>query len=73
MAENTRRIAPSPVQPFNGHRVRRILPAANDTSRMRMQIGTWNVRSFYKAGKLDNLVQEMERMQIDILAICEHR
>ena len=71
MAENSRTTALSPVQPLNGHRVLRISPSADDTERMK--IGTWNVRSLYQAGNLDNVVKEMGRMKIDILGICEHR
>lgn len=36
-------------------------------------MGTWNVRSLYEAGKLDNLILEMERLNIDILGISEVR
>ena len=31
-----------------------------------LNIGTWNVRTLYQSGKLDNAVQEMNRMSIDI-------
>jgi len=34
-------------------------------------IGTWNVRSLSQAGKLENILQEMNRMKIDILGIAE--
>ena len=35
-------------------------------------IGTWNVRSM-KQGKLEVVKQEMTRVNIDILGICELR
>ena len=36
-----------------------------------LKLGTWNVRTLYQAGKLDNLIQEMENMRLDILGISE--
>ena len=36
-----------------------------------LKLGTWNVRTLYQAGKLDNLIQEMESMRLDILGIAE--
>ena len=36
-----------------------------------LKLGTWNVRALYQAGKLDNLIQEMENMRLDILGISE--
>ncbi|MCH9665805.1 MAG: hypothetical protein K0U41_08180 [Gammaproteobacteria bacterium] len=38
-----------------------------------IKIGTWNVRTLYQAGKLDNVRQEMDRLEINILGICETR
>jgi len=35
------------------------------------KIGTWNVRSLYQPGKLANVMQEMVRMEIDILGVAE--
>ena len=32
-----------------------------------LNIGTWNVRTLYQPGKLDNLIQELNHMIIDIL------
>lgn len=43
------------------------------TRRKNLRIGTWNVRTLYKAGKLENLVQEAEIMKLDILGIAETR
>lgn len=36
-------------------------------------IGTWNVRTLLKTGKLENLKIEMKRLKIDILGISEMR
>ena len=36
-----------------------------------LKLGTWSVRTLYQAGKLDNLIQEMENMRLDILGISE--
>uniref|UniRef100_A0A8D8PW97 Craniofacial development protein 2 n=2 Tax=Cacopsylla melanoneura TaxID=428564 RepID=A0A8D8PW97_9HEMI len=37
----------------------------------KMKIGTWNVQGLNKAGKLDNLLNEMKNMSIDICGISE--
>ena len=36
-----------------------------------LRVGTWNVRTLYKAGKLDNLRQEFAKFKLDILGIAE--
>ena len=49
-------------------------PNRNDQVNMRSRelvIGTWNVRSLCKPGKLDNVLQEMSRIGIDILGLAE--
>ena len=38
-----------------------------------LKIGTWNVRTLYQAGKLDNAIYEMNNMKLDILGIAETR
>ncbi|XP_042883267.1 uncharacterized protein LOC122260182 [Penaeus japonicus] len=38
-----------------------------------LRIGTRNVRTLFQAGKLENVTQEMSRMKINILRICETR
>ena len=38
-----------------------------------LKIATWNVRTLYQAGKLDNCLQEMSRLNIDILGVAETR
>ncbi|XP_029164802.1 craniofacial development protein 2-like [Nylanderia fulva] len=39
--------------------------------RKKINIGTWNVRSLFEAGKLANLIQEMKRLDIDIMGVAE--
>ena len=43
------------------------------STKNKITIGTWNVRTMHQNGKLDNILQEIERMQIDILGISEMR
>ena len=43
------------------------------THGMLLNIGTWNVRTLYQPGKLDNLIQELNHMKIDIMGIAETR
>ena len=38
-----------------------------------VKIATWNVRTLYQSGKLENIKQEMTRLQINILGLCETR
>lgn len=38
-----------------------------------LKIGTWNVRTLYQAGKLDNVIMEMKRLDLDIIGISEAR
>jgi len=37
------------------------------------KIATWNVRTLFQAGKLDNVLLEMNRMRIGCLGLCEIR
>ncbi|XP_039285273.1 craniofacial development protein 2-like [Nilaparvata lugens] len=37
------------------------------------RIGTWNVRTLLQSGKLENLLMEMERMELDVLGVAEMR
>ena len=43
------------------------------TARTQQLIACWNVRTLYQKGKLDNVVQEMDRMKINNLGIAETR
>jgi len=38
-----------------------------------LSIATWNVRTLYQPGKIDNVIQEMAEMKIDILGLAEKR
>lgn len=80
MAQFQQPTAPSPRQALNGQGVLRI-PARKNNARThpkvetnpKLGIGTWNVKSLYIAGKLDNLVKEMERCNLDIIGLSEIR
>lgn len=39
----------------------------------KFKIGTWNVKTLIKTGKVEELKQEMKRAELDILGICETR
>ena len=39
----------------------------------KFKIATWNVRTLFQAGKLENVKMEMERMKINILGMSEVR
>ena len=51
----------------------KVVNKRNPQRQEKITIGTWNVRSMYQAGKLDNVIQEMDRMRIDALGISEVR
>jgi len=44
-----------------------------NTRKQNLKIGTWNVRSLFMKGKLQNVIQEAESMHVDIMGICETR
>ena len=44
---------------------------ALETRNRLLHIGTWNVRTLYQAGKLNNAVKEMDNMTLDLLGISE--
>ncbi|XP_060521344.1 craniofacial development protein 2-like [Cylas formicarius] len=70
MLEAQTQMASSPGQTLNGQEVRRIPRFQLDKI---TKIATWNVRTLFAAGRLDNLIQEMDRMKIEILGVCEVR
>ena len=41
--------------------------SASLSVRVCKKIGTWNVRSLYKSGKLTNVISEMKRMGVEIM------
>jgi len=71
MARKPIRTAPSPGQPLDGQGVWRISPFKVVKSNLR--ISTWNVRSFFAAGKLSNAIKKMKRMRIKFIRISELR
>ena len=44
-----------------------------DTRRKSMKIATWNVRTLYQEGKIENVIQEMNRMNLNIVGLAETR
>ena len=64
----------SPGHPLSGERVLRI-PRLPDIYKLKhdKKIGTWNVRSLFQAGKVNNVIKEMQRLNIDILGCSEVR
>ena len=38
-----------------------------------LRIATWNVRTMFQAGKIDNVIQEMDNMNFDVLGLSEIR
>ncbi|VEN57771.1 unnamed protein product [Callosobruchus maculatus] len=78
MASTNKEMAPSPRQALGSQGVRRIParrthPKVENKTKARIRIGTWNVRSLYMAGKLDNAIKEMKRLKVDILGVSEVR
>lgn len=56
----------NPRQASNGQRLLR-LPGIT------MEICTWNVRTMYQAGKLDNAIQEVNKWNIDAMEVSKLR
>ena len=48
-------------------------PITATKNRETMKIATWNVRTLYQSGKLENVEREAERNQINILGLSETR
>ena len=46
---------------------------ASNIAKRYIRVGTWNVRTLYESGKLENVKQEMRRLEMNILGICESR
>ena len=47
--------------------------ACKNTKKTPLRLATWNVRTLYQCGKLNNVKLEMERLNINVLGICEIR
>ena len=56
-----------------GHLDRHQATAVTSSKKNAIKIGTWNVRTLFMVGQLNNLKQEMETLDIDILGVCETR
>ena len=39
----------------------------------KVRIATWNVRTLYQPGKLENVKQEMKRLKVNVMGVCETR
>ncbi|XP_050497514.1 craniofacial development protein 2-like [Diabrotica virgifera virgifera] len=59
----------------NSHdnRASQVVTRRNPCFKDAINIGTWNVRSMYEPGKMNNIIQEMQRLNIDILGISDTR
>ncbi|KAH1028828.1 hypothetical protein HUJ05_002156 [Dendroctonus ponderosae] len=67
MSGNLKNTAFSPGQMFDHQRVLRI--SRLDMRKTKLRFGTWNTRTFFAAGKLDNAVKKMLRLNVNILGI----
>ena len=76
-------IVPSQVN-FSPGRNRHVMPqvatghhsatvSMSISNRQKRRISTWNVRTLFQKGKLDNVLKEMDRLQIDIMGMSEVR
>ena len=74
------------VSPGRGNHVRQVDPDRNQATdqnfrqgaeklqlRRKMKLATWNVRTLYQGGKLDNVQQVQKRLGINILGMSEVR
>ena len=52
-------------------RARQKTRIAKRRKKNKLRIATWNVRSLKQNGKLENVIQEMERMEIDVMGVSE--
>ena len=59
----------------SSNRSRRLHPDVGclKTKRQLLRIGTWNVRSLYATGKLDNATKDAKYINIDTLGLSEIR
>ena len=63
----------SPGRVFHAQQVDPDRQPATVSNKDMLKIATWNVRTLYQKGKLANVQQEMDRLQIDILGLSEIR
>ena len=60
------------------HHVLHVIPdrypaTVSRTNNLNKKIATWNVRTMYQSGKMDNIMKEVKRMKSNILDVCEVR
>jgi hypothetical protein len=60
------------IAPHSDVRVRATLQDTCDKNKMQ-GIGTWNIRTMLKTGKLENIKIEMNILDMNILGLCEIR
>ena len=60
-------IAPSPARCGDVNPTSRTSPSSRD----RWKIGSWNVRSLLKPGKLANVLNEMASLELDVMGVSE--
>ena len=67
--------APGVASGMGNDRVPRVVIPRNPcrTKPRAIRIGTWNVRTMMKSGKLENIKREMRRNRLDILGLSEVR
>ena len=49
------------------------LKKVNKKHRKAQRIAPWNVRTLYRKGQLENVMQEMQRLEIDVFGLSEVR
>ena len=63
------------MQSFNRHKVLQIPSSAESIERLikkkeePLKIRTWNKRTLYQTGKINNVIKEMKRLNINILGM----
>ena len=63
----------SPGRVSHGRQVSPDRQPATVRNRNTIRVGTWNVRTLYQSGKLENVKQEMMRLNVNILGLNETR
>ena len=61
----------SPSRVFHAQQVDPDRQPVTVSNKDMLTIATWNVRPLYQKGKLANVQQETDHLQIDILGLCE--
>jgi len=68
-------MAPSPLQPLSGQGVLRISRSVNRfiSAKTVIKIGNWNVRTLRQEGKVEELVSNFQKYDLDKWAMTETR